>query len=280
MRRAGICFHPTVRSTLEQGLEAMQRHVLLSIKDQLRSARYVVRRSATRESDRERTSFELPQPIASIANVMFSQAEAAASKLFSEREGLVESSAFPLPVTAYFGHPDEETVRRGVFTETLYNGLKVLLRKFGAREFLIFEEAIETARVELLTRHGDLIWAAIGAKDDTRREESITRLCAAMACVMYSRRPIKAVDIDFNAKTLPRHLLISPNAYCAIVIGLATAIVSLNRSGDELDEEGVVVAADMVVDARFSKFGPALRRSRDPVSAVSAIFSTVLPFLP
>lgn len=261
-------------------MQKLSNHVILSIKDQLRNARYIVRRSATREGRSEGSSFELPQPIASVANAIFTQAEAAASVLFSDVEGGVESKVFPLPVTTYFGHPDEETERGAAFTQSFYNGLKILLRNFGAREFLVYEEAIESARSELLLRHGDLIWAAIGAKDDAAGRESITRLCAAVTCAISAQRPIKALDIDFDAPALPKHLLASPNAYCAIVLGLATAIVSLDRDGEELGDEAVVVAADMAVDARFSKFGPALRGNRDPVNDVADVFSTVLPFLP
>lgn len=261
-------------------MQKFSNHFILSIKDQLRSARYIVRRSATREGGSEGSSFELPQPIASVANAIFSQAEAAASILFSDVEAALESKVFPLPVTAYFGHPDEEKERGAAFTQSFYGGMKILLRNFGVQQYLLHEEAIESARSELLFRHADLIWAAIGAKDDAARRENVTRLCAAITCAISAERPIKALDADFEAPALPKHLLASPNAYCAIVMGLATAIVSLNRDGEEFDEDAIVLAADMTVDARFSKFGPALRLSRDPVSAVAEVFSTVLPFLP
>lgn len=261
-------------------MQRRSNHVLLSIKDQFRSARYVVRRSVAREGRNEGGYFELPLPIASVANAIITQAEAAASIFFSDGERLLESNVFPLPVTAYFGHPDEETAHGDAFTKSFYNGLKVLLRKFGARESLIHEEAIETARSELLLRHQDLIWDAIGAEDRPTGRESIIRLCAAITCAVAAQRPIKALDIDFGASTVPKHLLASPNRYCALVLGLATAIVSLNRNGERAEGETILVAADMTVDARFSKFGPALRTGRDPVSAITEAFSTVLPFLP
>ncbi len=156
------------------------------------------------------------------------------------------------------------------------------MRKFGAREFLAFEQAIDEARAALLLRHSDLIWSVVdarGAPRDAARDERITRLCAAITCELVAQRPIKELDIDPAGRMIPKHLLVSPNAYCFSVMGLATAIVSLRRDAEELDRKAIITEADLVVDARFDRFSAALR-ARDPVGALAAQFSAVLPFLP
>jgi hypothetical protein len=257
----------------------LPNHVLLSIKDQLRNARYLVRQGATGTDRRERPPFDLPEPIASVADTFFTRAEAAAAALLSDVKAETGGGAFPLPVDAYFGHPDEETAQDSLFTHVVYGAFGKMLRKFGARRFLVFEEPIENARSALLVRHRDLVWSAISAKEDAQRQEAVTRLCAAIVCALSAQRPIKELDIDPGGRSIPRHLLVAPNAYCALVVGLATAVASLKRNLDEFDEEAIAAAADMAVDARFPKFSVALR-GRDPLAALTREFSAVLPFLP
>jgi hypothetical protein len=256
----------------------LPNHVLLSIRDQLRNARYLVRQGATRAERRERPSFELPEPIAAVADTFFTHAEAAAAALLSDVTE-TDGGLFPLPVEAYFGHPDEETARDALFTQVVYGAFGKMLRKFGARRFLVFEEPIENARSALLARHRDLVWTVLNAKDGAQREEAVTRLCAAMVCALSAQRPIKELDIDPGGRSIPRHLLVAPNAYCALVVGVATAVASLKRDTEEFDEAAIAGAADMAVDARFGKFSVALR-GRDPVVALTRELSAVLPFLP
>jgi len=259
-------------------------HVVLSIKDQMRSARYRMLRSERGGDLRgiERGLFEASRPIASIADAMLTRVAAAASTLLDDESESAAPRAFPQPVEAYFGHPDDEASRASAFTGSFYVALKALLRKFGAREFLIFERAIDESRASLMLRHSDLIWAVIGAKRaplDASREQRITRLCAAIASELTEHRPLRELNIDPADKAIPKHLLLSPNAYCFCVMGLAIAIVSLRRGSQELDRKAIVAAADLVVDARFDRFASALR-DRDPVGALAAQFSAVLPFLP
>ncbi len=258
--------------------------VVLSLKDRIRSARYRVRHNEHGDALQgvERSLYEISRPVALIADAMFTEVEAAASILLAERDESASSRSIPASVEAYFGHPDEEAALGRAFTRAFYSMLKALMRKFGAREFLAFEQALDEARVALLLRHGDLIWPVVdarGASQDAAHETRITRLCAAITCELVARRPIKELNIDPTGRTTPKHLLVSPNAYCFAVMGLATAIVSLRGDTEELDRKTILAEADLVVDARFDRFSAAMRE-RDPVGALAAQFSAVLPFLP
>jgi hypothetical protein len=265
-------------------MSRFSEYVVLSLKDQIRSARYRIRRNEHADAliGVERGLYEISRPVALIADAMFTEVEAAASTLLADKDERISSRSFPAPVEAYFGHPDDEAALARAFTRAFYSMLKALMRKFGAREFLAFEQAIDEAREALLLHHNDLIWSVLDAKGAPRnaaRDERITRLCAAITCELVAQRPIKELDIDPTDKAIPKHLLISPNAYCFCVMGLATAIVSLRRESEELDHRAIVAEADLVVDARFDRFSAALR-ARDPVSALAEQFAAVLPFLP
>jgi hypothetical protein len=265
-------------------MQKLSDHIVLSIKDQIRSARYHIRRSARGQdvSGTERGLFQISRPMASFADSMLSEVAAAATTILADESESFAQRAFPLPIETYFGHPDDEATRARDFMRVFYNALKAMLRKFGAREFLIFEHAIDDARAELLLRHNDLVWAVIKSKRaplDAARAERTTRLCAAMTFHLASCRPIKELDIDPADKAAPKHLLLSPNIYCLCVMGLATAIVSLSPEAEKLDRKAIVAAADLAVDARFSRFAAAFH-DRDPIGALTTLFSAVLPFLP
>jgi hypothetical protein len=255
---------------------------VLSIKDQIRSARYRVRRNASAD-DRagESLHFDFPQPMAFVADAVLSQVEAAAGALLAVERQDVARGRFPLSVTTYFGHPDEEAARGPTFTRAFYNNLKILLKKLGATQYLVFEQSIDEARSALLLRHADLIWSVIGKKRTApcAQEVSTVRLCAAIACELTSHRPIKELHLDPLGRSGPKHLLAAPNAYCALTLGLATAIVSVASDKGAGDGAAVMASADLAVDARFARFSAALR-DRDPVNALAKQFLAVLPFLP
>lgn len=259
-------------------------YVVLSIKDQIRSARYRVRRNQHGDPlvGVERGLYEISRPVALIADAMLTEVEAAAATFLADDRESLSPRSFPAPVESYFGHPDNEAALGRGFTRAFYSMLKALMRKFGAREFLAFEQAIDEARAALLVRHSDLIWSVVearGAPRDAAREERMIRLCAAITCELVAQRPIMELDIDPASTMSPKHLLASPNAYCFCVMGLATAIVSLHRDFEALDRDAIIAEADLVVDARFDRFSAALR-AREPVGALAAQFSAVLPFLP
>lgn len=251
---------------------------VLAVKDQLRNVRFHIRRSALRDRlrDVERDAPHVPLPVALAADAVFSQVESAATALLPDHGPRAAAPSFPLPVEAYFGpHGPRQS-----FTYEFYYALKALMRRFGAAESLIFEQAVDDAHANLLRRHGDLA-AAVGAPASADRSAAVTHLCAAIAAELASARPIKELLFGPGADTRPKHLVLSPNAYCACALGLATAIVSLATGAEEPEADAgeIVAAADYAVDARFPAFAAALR-GRDPARALAAEFAAVLPFLP
>jgi hypothetical protein len=259
-------------------------HLVRAVKDQLRDVRFHIRRSVQRDRSRgsEHDSLRLLVPVALAADAVFSRFATAATVLAPDYERRSTALDFPLGVDAYFGGPGGSDTRTRDFTYEVYYAFKGLLRRFGAREFLVFEQCVDDAYTKILLRHHDLI-AAVGADSATERAPSVTWLCAAVASELASARPIKELQLDPGAATTPKNLFLSPNAYCACVIGLSTAIVSLRRNApvDEpvADRDEIIVSADMAVDARFSPLIAALR-GRDPIGGLNSEFAAILPFLP
>jgi hypothetical protein len=253
---------------------------VLAVKDQLRNVRFHIRRSAQRDRLREveRGIPQVPLPVALAADAVFAQVETAATALLPDRNQKSAGLEFPLSVEAYLGPEAEE--RGQNFTYAFYYALKGLLRRFGAPDSLVFEQAVEDAHSRILRRHGDV--AAAGRAASADHAAAVTRLCAIIAVELSAARPIKALLLEPGAAATPKHLIVSPNAYCACVLGLSTAIASLReaRPGEpEAGCEQIVASADYAVDARFSRFAEVLRR-REPVSGMAEEFAAILPFLP
>ncbi|MGO9769278.1 MAG: hypothetical protein ACLPSW_06925 [Roseiarcus sp.] len=258
-------------------------HVVLAVKDEMRGVRYRVnsgiRRS--RELAAARGPLMILEPVASVADVVMTGVEAAASALLSRAEPSPSPLSFPLPIESYFGRSRPEAQNAHVFGVAIYSALRGLLRGFGAEAYLIHELAIDTAWDALQDRHRDLIASVMdhdGAVAVSSRDENVRRLCAAIAHVVADHRPIKQLALDADDSRTPKHLLLSPNFYCCMVVGLATAIVSLTRDANRLDKREIVAAADAGVDARFSRLTSAAR-DRDPVGALASEFAAVLPYL-
>jgi hypothetical protein len=221
------------------------------------------------------------EPVASVADAVMSGVEAAASALLAPSRQSSSQLTFPLPIDSYFSRARSEAQNAHVFSVVAYGALRGLLLGFGAEGYLIHELAIENAWEALRRRHHDLIASVIDpdpAASASSGAENIRRLCAATAYVVEEHRPIKQLALDSDDSRRPRQLLISPNFYCCMVMGLATAVVSLAPNASGLNKMEIVAAADAGVDARFSRLISA-SRARDPVSALSSEFAAVLPYL-
>ncbi len=252
---------------------------VLAVKDQLRHVRYQIRRSARDDIARgaERSGPRAPRPVALAADALFTQLHAAATVLMPEAERKSTSFLFPLPVAAYFGREAADT---HAFASEIYYALKGLLRRFGAEEFFVSEQALEDVRSRMEERHGDLVAAALEASGPANeRSLRIARICAALAVELSAARPIKELAPGVDAQARPKNLLLSPNAYCAMVVALSIAVMSLAQDEPGLDRNVVLGSADMAVDARFQGLAAALRQ-RDPIGALAAEFAAMLPFLP
>ncbi len=261
--------------------------LVLSLKDQIRTLRYSLR------SEAETPGSALPEayrnvdfgPLGTVGAMIGTPVIRMADGLFTQVEhvtlGLLEGpparTVFPRPVTDYFGRGDEKPA----FTHDVYRELKALLRRYGARQALVSEHAIEDLRNEIATRHRDLIALAIARRQQTSttaRDEAVVKLCAAIAAGFTRVRPIQKLDL-MGSSSMARHLMIAPNCYCGLVFGLSVAIATTRPEARELDSLELIESADAVVDARFDRFKIALD-AKDAVTALAREFEAVLPFLP
>jgi len=264
--------------------------LVLSVKDAMRNLRYAIRSEAMSPSlarlGGERAPERHPRPaargrsrMAQLVDSVFTEFEANALALVSPLREAPRGEVFPRPVTAYFGRggsrSGDEAAER-LFARVHYQAAKGLLRGWGLRNVLIFEHAIGRARDEMLKRHADLADELRDSAADGRATR--LRLCAALTCTLVAARPIKEIDAA-PGPSAPRGLAGSPNACCFLVLGLATAIASVNEPGTLPAAAEIVASANAVVDLRFGRFVAALE-AEDPVEALVLEFEEVLPFLP
>lgn len=260
--------------------------LVLSLKDQIRTFRYSLR------SEAQTPGSALPEPyrhvdfgpLGTVGAMIGTPVIRMADGLFTQVEhvtlGLLEGphapTLFPRPVTDYFGRGDG----KADLTHDLYQETKALLRRYGARQTLVSEHAIEDLRNEIVARHRDLVWTVGRPRPTAERgqPDAAIRLCAAIAAGFARLRPIQKLDLAGPNGDL-RHLLLAPNAYCGLVFGLSIAIATAGPGARELDGSAVVESADAVVDARFGRLKIALD-AKDAVASLAREFEAVLPFLP
>lgn len=246
--------------------------IVLAVKDQIRHVRYQIR-SRARE---DRMASRVPRNVAMAADAVFTQVQAAATVLMPEVERKSESFLFPAAPRAYFGAQEGQEAH--AFTSEIYYAIKGLLRRFGCETFMVSEQTVDDVREEIESRHADLVAAAL-ASEGPAGERGAARLAAAIAVELAAARPIKELATGADSQQHPKNFMLSPNAYCALVIGLAIAIAARIHDDPEFDREIVVGSADMAVDARFPQLAAGLK-SRDPVAALTDEFTALLPFLP
>ena len=257
--------------------------VVLAVKDEMRGVRYRlgegVRRG--RQLAAEGGPLTVLEPMAAVADVVVSGFEAAASALFDGAKRSLSHSAFPLPIESYFDPARGEGENARAFAVVVYAALRGLLRGFGAEACLIQELAIDAAWNDVRRRRRGLIASVVEAGEaasPASRKADVLALSAALALALAERRPIKQLTFGADESRRPKHLLLSPNFYCATAIGLATAIASSAAQERRLDKAEIVAAADAGVDARFSRL-IAAARAREPVAALAAEFAAVMPYL-
>jgi hypothetical protein len=266
--------------------------IVLSLKDQIRTLRYSIRSeadvpgSALPEAYRKvdfgplsTVGTMIGTPVIRMADGLFTQVESVTMGLL-DRQDERQVETFPRPVGDYFGRGDADP--KASFTRVHYHEVKALLRHYGARHVLVSEHAVEDVRLQLIARHGDLLWPATARKSAaaaSARDASLVRLCAAIAFEFARARPIQKVDLIQASSAAPRYLLLSPNLYCGMVLALATAIVTVSREAEGVDRTDLLESADAVVDARFDRFKTATQ-GKNPVAVLAKEFEAVLPFLP
>ena len=103
-------------------------------------------------------------------------------------------------------------------------------------------------------------------------------LSAGLAVAIAGKRPIREIAANPQRQGTPKHLLLAPNEYCALVVGLSIALASRPDLAG-VEAEALIDSADFAVDARFAELSAAVR-GRQATAAVEAGFKAILPFLP
>jgi hypothetical protein len=267
--------------------------IVLSVKDAMRNLRYTIRSEAEAALSRaagdaepgaassrlEPRDVRRRNRVARLVDKLFTEVESGTLALVSPQRDKAQSLAFPRPIEDYFaGHPNRDEAAELLFARSFYRAAKNLLRGFRLTNMLIFEQAIGRARDDVLERHGELVRRLRGSIEAAPEGDKADRvlLCAALTASLVAARPIK--EAGAQAGSVPRDLVTHPNAYCFLVLGLATAIASVAEEEASSRQEMVDSAAS-VVDLRFQRFAEALEAD-DPAERLAREFDEVLPFLP
>ena len=248
-----------------------------SIKDQIRGVRYSLRTEAeTPGSALPRALREIDfGPLAVIGTAVGTPAVRLADGLVSQVEtlatGMLDGAdlPFPCPVTDYFVRSADPGAG---FSARLYGEVKRTLVRHGVRNMLVSEHALDTAWSRFSARHGDALPAERSAD-----AAALVRVCAGLAVALDEAKPIQRVTYGEPPAARP-HFMLAPNLYCGLVVGLATAVVTVHADARE-DRDGVLESADSAVDARFGRFKRAVS-GKDPIGDLFAEFTAILPFLP
>lgn len=254
--------------------------ILHTLKDQVRDVRYALRAEA------EVPGSAFPKSVAgvdlapfiAIGSVVGTPALRLADGLFTQVETLATgvlkpASAlphpFPMPIAAYVGSEDA--------LAGLYGPLKDLATRRGARSVLVSELALDAAGQALRARHGDAFGQGEGLPRGPEAEAETVRACAGLACALAGARPIRRVAFAEGASGAQPFML-DPNLFCAVMVGLAVALVSRD---DSLlaQRDDVLESADSAVAARFGRFKRAMT-GKDPEADLTREFAAILPFLP
>jgi hypothetical protein len=267
--------------------------IVLSVKDAMRNLRYTIRSEAEAATSRaaggaapgamssrpEARDTRRRNRVARLVDKVFTEVESGTLAFVSPQRDSARGLVFPRPVEDYFaGHPNRDEAAELLFARSFYRAAKNLLRGYGLTNMLIFEQAIGRARDEVLDRHGERvrrIRSSTEVAPEDNREDRVL-LCAALASSLVAARPIR--EAGAQAGSVPRGLVINPNAYCFLVLGLATAIASVAEEAAASRQE-IVDSAASVVDLRFQRFAEALEAD-DPAERLAREFDEVLPFLP
>ena len=253
--------------------------LLHTLKDGVRDVRYAMRAEA------EVPGSALPKSVAGVdlapliaigsvvgtpalrlADGLFTQVETFAAEVLRPAAALPQP--FPLPIDAYL-ESDESLAG-------LYDPIRDLALRHGARSVMVSEQALHTAARALRARHADRLLQP-DISGTAGPDGSVIRVCAGLACALAEARPIRRIafrDGHAGAQTF----MLDPNLFCAVEIGLSVALVS--RDAALLAErDDVLDSADSAVQARFGRFKRAMT-GKSPETDLCREFEAILPFLP
>ena len=157
-------------------------------------------------------------------------------------------------------------------SDHVYGPYKTILSERGVRAMLISERALNAA--------GDLFRDRIADRIPQERPmdlEEVSQAGAALIRALVEARPIRRVTFGVRENNHPQ-LMLSPNLYCSIVIGISVCLMTLKPDLDA-DARLVLDSAGSVADVRFQRFNRALV-SKAPEANLAKELTSLLPFLP
>ena len=246
---------------------------IMHVKDGLRRFRYRMRQAAAGETEPP-PSFptpRLPQPLALVADSMLSVAEAARHVLIPDFQS--HAVRVPLSIHDYVERATNPSDTSQGFSAAYYEFKAVTLR-FGAREALISERALEQARRGFV--------GGLRPREDAHQSRSSVaetiRACAALTVAFAKARPIQRIEFDEQKSQRARHFADDPNAFVACAIGLSAYIVASAKFNKPRDAGSAILTAEVATDTHFARLNDALLGA-NPIEAVSAEFAKIVSFL-
>ncbi|MDE2017326.1 MAG: hypothetical protein KGI57_06445 [Hyphomicrobiales bacterium] len=236
---------------------------LLAVKDGLRGLRHGLRRAAAGPAflSAEPDAPPLPRHLAMAADALLHGAAEAARAL---RPGGArrEDAAFPRRIADYFG-----AGATAEFTPEAYGALKRLATRLGRPEALLSERAIDEA---------GRAFAARGVADRPSEPGALAATCAALACEIARRRPVRATGPAGGPDPPSPRFAQDPDLYAGATLALALGVATQASAEAPVGPRDALEAADWAVDARFE----AIAAAKGEAAALARVFAETLPFLP
>lgn len=243
----------------------LHQDIATLLKDGLRGARYLVRKT-TRAGDDADPLRRGVHHLTSLADAVLSTTEETVSSLLRGAPGdeARSDAALMRACRRLSGLADADAFET-LFTRTVYRLAETLLTRRGIDNLFIAEHDIAAAARDLVPP---------AARDGT----DPARFWAEAAVALVARRPIRDIEAAESASADGTGFATEPNAAVFLTIALAGAVAATK----DLDAAGLGAVPDSaaaVMDVRFRRFADCLDR-RDPARALAAEIASVLPFLP
>ncbi len=243
----------------------LHQDIATLLKDGLRGARYLVRKTTRAGEDADPLRRGVHH-LTSLADAVLSTTEETVSSLLRGAPGdeARSDAALMRACRRLSGLADADAFET-LFTRTVYRLAETLLTRRGIDNLFIAEHDIAAAARDL---------APPASRDGT----DPARFWAEAAIALVARRPIRDIEAAESTSVGAGSFATEPNAAVFLTIALAGA-VAVEKDLDAAGLGAVPDSAAAVMDVRFRRFADCLD-TRDPAGALAAEITSVLPFLP
>lgn len=242
--------------------------VFKSLKDQVRVVRYSIKAEAEAPGSTLPKVFHDLKPVLAMGGPALRLADG----IFSEVETLADNLAYQSAESGYPSPLQTYLDRDAGLSSSLYAPFKAILTESGVKAMLISERALDEAGERFRDRQADLI-----PRNRAMTIGEVAQASAALIRALADARPIWKVTFGDAGSSRP-NLMLSPNLYCAIVVGIASGLVTLKPELVE-DRQAVLDSAGSVADVRLHRFSRALS-GKTPDAEMARELELLLPFLP